>query len=181
MGSVYLERIAVTFMDSCLTDALKLRATAEFSRDIGTLLPYLNAVLEQASYDERADCLTVIKGTRVIEIYPGWMTIARAVNATDAFGLIQWVKDQVNETHLRRDELKPSLRYQRRATVMDIFNRLPQPAVNCGDCGEPTCMSFAARVWLGEETLANCTRIHRGADRAEPIETPRSTDPEAGA
>ena len=156
---MYLERIAVTFMDSCLTDALKLRATAEFSRDIGSLLPYLNAVLDNASYDEKAECLTIIKETRVIEVYPTWMTIARATNATDAFGLIQWLKDTVNRTHNRRHELEPSLRRRQRATVMDIFHQLPLPISNCGECGEPTCMSFAARVWLGEERLDNCTRL----------------------
>jgi len=50
-----------------------------------------------------------------------------------------------------------------RATVLDIFRSLDRS--NCGACGAPTCLAFAALVVQGRKKLAHCPRL--GAEAGE--------------
>lgn len=42
---------------------------------------------------------------------------------------------------------------------MDVFKLLDQS--NCGECGEKTCMSFAAAVFRGQKELGECTHLDK--------------------
>jgi len=42
---------------------------------------------------------------------------------------------------------------------MDVFKLLDRS--NCGECGEKTCMSFAAAVFRGQKDLSDCTHLDR--------------------
>jgi len=151
---MFLEEIEMIFMESCVTDDERVRMFARMSRDITELMPYLNAVIKNATYNPGGNTLCFTKETRLIALRPEKIAMAKALNATDAWQVLDWIKDTINETHENRDTIKPN--YQRRAgvTALDIYDLLP--GLNCGECDEPTCLAFAVKMFLGERDVKEC-------------------------
>jgi Domain of unknown function (DUF3786)/Putative Fe-S cluster len=52
-------------------------------------------------------------------------------------------------------------------TVMEVLKRLPR--TNCGDCGQPTCLTFATRVIKEGEDLGLCPHLAAGDEFSELI------------
>jgi len=44
--------------------------------------------------------------------------------------------------------------------VIEVVKNLPKP--NCKECGEPTCMTFAAKLVKGEKKIEECTPLLAG-------------------
>lgn len=93
-----LEEIRITFIEPCLAEAAKIRFKAEFSTDISPVLPYLNSILRNATYNHRAPTLTFTREFRLLTLYPRHLTVAKALNTTDAWQVVDWLKDLINET-----------------------------------------------------------------------------------
>ena len=138
-----MENIEMIFMEPCVADAESVRMFARMSRNITELMPYLNTVIKNASYNKDGDTLCFTKGRRLITLYPEKIALAKAYNPTDAWQIMDWIKDVINETYENQDSIQPN--YQRHAgvTALDIFEFLPR--LNCGECGEP---SFS---WMKKE------------------------------
>ena len=60
--NVYFRRAAIMVLSPCVADYKKIRLIAHLEGDLSPLLPYLNAVLPQASYTPKADTLTFMDG-----------------------------------------------------------------------------------------------------------------------
>jgi acetyl-CoA decarbonylase/synthase complex subunit gamma len=62
--------------------------------------------------------------------------------------------DAINATWENRGQLKAITQPARVLRPLDIYTLLPQ--TNCGDCGEATCMAFAAKLFMREKTVSEC-------------------------
>ncbi|KYH33421.1 (Fe-S)-binding protein [Neomoorella mulderi] len=151
---MFLEKIDVTKVETCLADAEKIRLQAVLSQDIEELLPYLNTVIKNAVYNHYAKNLTFMKEFRLITLYPRKLTMAKAVNMTDALQVLDWLKDLINDTHRRQKEISPTFTKKERPTALQIYKWLP--GTNCRRCGQLTCLAFATRLLSGENALADC-------------------------
>jgi len=151
---MFLERIEMIFMEPCVADAESVRMFARMSRNIADLMPYLNTVIINASYNKDGEILCFAKGRRLITLYPEKIALAKAYNPTDAWQIMDWIKDVINKTHENQDSIQPN--YQRHAgvTALDIFEFLPR--LNCGECGEPTCLALAVKLLLDERRIEEC-------------------------
>ena len=58
--------------------------------------------------------------------------------------ILEWLKQEINETWRKRDTLAPSFETPDQLRIFDILKLLPK--TNCGECGQPTCMVFASLV-----------------------------------
>lgn len=154
--AMFLNEITVTFIEPCWADSGKVRLKAQLSANIGFLLPYLNAVLPGAIYSQGSDNLTLMKEGSIIVLYPDRLTLAKARSTTHAYQILDWVQQVVNQTYARQSEIEPSYELWRRPSIPDIIKSLPRSSYNCRQCGEPTCLAFAAKVWLGERALEQC-------------------------
>ena len=47
-----------------------------------------------------------------------------------------------------------------RPPALEIFKRLPK--TNCKQCGELTCLAFAARLWQRQTSVTRCTPVFAG-------------------
>ena len=45
-------------------------------------------------------------------------------------------------------------------TGLDIYKKLPK--TNCKECGLPTCLAFAIRVYQGERAVSRCRPVFAG-------------------
>lgn len=157
MGEDLLRTIEITHILDCIADPTKIRVVAELSDDVSEIMPYLNAVINKASYSHEAKILHFNLEHRMITLYPRVLTMAKADDETDAHRVMNWLKDLVNKCNRRRNEIEPSYEYRPALRPLDVYVLMPRE--NCGSCGEATCMAFAFRLLQGRGTIEECPRL----------------------
>ena len=149
-----VETIEITHVLPCLADHTKIRFHAVPSTDLREALPYLNAVLPRATYNHAALTLTFTREHRIICVSPHLITGAKADNLQDAVALLDWLKDLVNDTWARRDEIAPNYERRERLTALAVYKLLP--GTNCHRCGLPTCLAFAVELAAERRNVMQC-------------------------
>lgn len=157
-GPLLLETVQITFIAPCMADDTKLRFIAQFDKDISEVMPYLNATVKGAVYTPNIPTLGFEHGYRMVTLYGTRLAVGKTDEIVDTWRTMAWVKDLVNETWSRRDTIEPCMEERAKPQPLEIFKRLP--GTNCRDCGEPSCMAFAARLSRGEATLGECPHIY---------------------
>ena len=150
---MFLEKIEMMFMEPCVANK-GVRMYARMSRNISELMPYLNIVIKNATYNKDGNTLCFTKEFRLITLYAEKIAMAKALNPTDAWQVLDWMKDTINETYENRDSIRPSYERHVGVTALDVFEFLPR--LNCGKCGEPTCLAFAVKLLLSERRIEEC-------------------------
>ena len=150
---MFLEEIEMTFMGSCVANK-GVRMSATMSRDISELMPYLNTVIKNATYNRAWNALCFTRGFRLIALYPEKIAMSKALNPTDAWQVLDWVKNTINETYENRDSIEPNYERHPGVTALEVFEFLPR--LNCGKCGKPTCLAFAVKLLLDETKIEEC-------------------------
>ena len=153
----FLKSITLCYVVPCMADEKKIRLIGYFDRDITEILPYINAIIKGASYNKGATTLTYAKERRLINLYNIKITIAKADDIIDAWVVLDEVKKLVNDTHLRRNTIKPSYEEKVKVTALQIYGWLPK--TNCRACGEAACLAFACRLLRGEQKLSKCAPL----------------------
>lgn len=90
----------------------------------------------------------------MITLHPRKIVMAKALNLTDAWRILDWIKDLINDTYARRDEILPNYERRVQTSALDIYGWLPK--TNCRQCGEQSCFAFAGKLLLGEQRLNHC-------------------------
>jgi len=157
-GPLLLETVQITFIAACMADDTKLRFIAQFDRDISEVMPYLNATVKGAVYTPGIPTLGIQQGHRMVTLYGTRLAVGKTDEIVDTWRTMAWVKDLVNRTWIDRDSIEPCMEERAKPQPLEIFKRLP--GTNCRDCGEPTCMAFAARLSRGEAALGECPHIY---------------------
>jgi ArsR family metal-binding transcriptional regulator len=153
-----IETLQIAFIAACMADETKLRFIAQFDRDISEVMPYLNATVKGAVYTPGIPTLGFQQGHRMVTLYGTRLAVGKTDEIVDTWRTMAWFKDLVNRTWIDRDSIEPCTEERARPHPLEIFRRLP--GTNCRDCGEPTCMAFAARLARGEAGLGDCPHIY---------------------
>ena len=138
----------------CMPTSTKFNAIIDFGEDIGDLLPLLATVIRGCTYVHGTGELNYMDEGHIIAIRPKQITVTALRDETEARQVCEDLKKMINEVYEQRDSIAPTLRKQARLDPLSVYRELPQ--TNCGDCGEPTCMAFAARVVSRELTANGC-------------------------
>jgi ArsR family metal-binding transcriptional regulator len=141
----------------CVPGAAYWSAQARLSVDIGDVLPYLNSRFPEAWYDHKARVLVMKQDGKKCAFRPGLISVAPVEDRSEALRLLKGLTDLVNETWRDRGSNTPSYRRKSPPTVMELYRRLP--GTNCGRCGYPTCMAFAADLQAGKTDLSRCPQL----------------------
>ncbi len=124
------------------------------SSDISAVFPYLNAVFNKTWYDHDGKVLIVREQEQAYALRSNEIRIARASDNSDARQITTELVEKINRIWRERDNITPRFSEKRLPTVIDIFKLLPR--TNCGQCGNITCMAFAADLRLGAVPLEKC-------------------------
>lgn len=151
---MFLEDIYITHTEQCIAERDKIRLKAGLTSDITEVLPYLNTVIKNAMYNKYAPLLSFTRDFRLIVLYPQSLTMAKAVDRTDAGKVLGWIKDLINNTWENRASITPNYEKKVRPTVPQFYSWLPR--TNCGECGEVSCLAFATLMLTGKQSLENC-------------------------
>lgn len=151
------QEAAIIVLQPCVADDTKIRLTAHVRGDLAPVLPYLNAVMQTASYTPTTETLAYMDRYRMIVLYPRRITIAKADEIVDAWLILERIRLLVEDTWRRRGEIEPCYETHKRPPALEIYRRLR--GTNCGLRGEMTCMAFALRLWAGEVRVRQCTPV----------------------
>ncbi|RKD33769.1 (Fe-S)-binding protein [Thermohalobacter berrensis] len=154
---MYLDEIFITYMQSCIADSKKIRFKGKLSTDIGEVLPYINRVIKNAIFNKNIPSLTFTKEFRIITLYKDSIAVSKAINETDAYEIIDMVKDLINNTYNNKDNIQPLYEMRTKPTAIELYNHLPK--INCKRCGESTCMAFASKLLMGQKNIKKCSHL----------------------
>jgi ArsR family metal-binding transcriptional regulator len=141
----------------CNPSSQKLNAIAELPEDIGEIFPYLNGIIKGCLYNPEAKTLSFKRDGHLITLQPHQIAITKLNDEGEAEKILHWLKEFINLAYEDRENLKPNYQGREPLKVLDIFKLLP--VSNCGYCGEPTCLSFAAKLQQDEITIAKCSPL----------------------
>lgn|GEM_PF-2023554 len=137
---MFLNQVRITRTEPCVADPEKIRVKAELSDDITQVMPYLNTIIKNAIFNREAPILTFTKEYRLIVIYPRYLTMAKALHLADVVDVLDWLKEMINETWERKDEIVPNYEIKKQPSVLQVYSWLPK--TNCKKCGEQNCFAF---------------------------------------
>lgn len=141
----------------CMPTSTKFNAIIDIEVDIGDLLPYLATVIRGCTYVHGTGELNYMDKGHIIAIRPRQITVTALRDEKEARQVCEDLKNMINEVYERRESISPTLRKQARLDPLTVYRELPQ--TNCGECGEATCMAFAARVVSRELSVGLCSQL----------------------
>ncbi len=149
-----VDRIEIVQVEPCVADREKIRLFAKLPTDVRKLLPFLNAILANATYVRDRDTLTFVKGGRLITVYPRKVSIAKADDIPDAEEVLDWIASRINYVNEHLDQIEPMTERRVRIGPLDVYGWLPQ--TNCRSCGETGCLAFALLLLQEKHHLCEC-------------------------
>jgi len=155
---MFLEEINMTYIEPCLVDNSRIRIKADLSADISNLLPYLNAYIKTGIYNEKMPNLSYKIEDRVVNLMSNKLTIAKLLNETDAYEIMDEIKDLINKVYDNKSNIEPSCEMKKMPGPIEIYKSLPKS--NCRKCGELTCMAFAGKLLSGEKIMRSCEPLY---------------------
>ena len=124
---------------------------------LGPALPYLNTVLGGFEYIENPPSVTFRVYGKLITVHGRKIAVNALKDEAEARKIVEWLKREVNDAWENRLHISPSTKSTPRPKLIEILKLLPR--TNCRECGEPTCMVFAARLAEGARSISDCTPI----------------------
>ncbi len=152
--AMLLHSYKITRTLPCLADPMKIRLIVEIPDEIHAIFPYLNATMKGCIYNHAANTLTIRKDQKLITLHAFHITLAKIEDEKEAQEVLNWLKDLINETYDKRDQIEPNYSMAAELKALDIFRLLP--GTNCKKCGEPTCLAFAVKLVGRDIEIRKC-------------------------
>ncbi len=147
-----------TFFPPCRPgEAEIVAASAECTDDISTVFPYLNAVMKGTIYDPKNKTLHFKLGGHGITLHRKKIFVSGLEDREDAEKVLKHLKSVINRTYDKRHEIEPSYKTRAQLNVLGMYRLLPR--TNCGKCGQPACMGFAAKLIAEETSIQKCAPL----------------------
>ncbi|MGQ9777676.1 MAG: (Fe-S)-binding protein, partial [Thermodesulfobacteriota bacterium] len=125
----------------CIADPEKIRVIAELSDEIHEVFPYLNSIIKGCIYNHPALTLTIRNEEKLITLHAKYVTMTLIEDEKEANKILTWLKDLINETYQKRDQIEPNYSSGDKLKPSDIHKLLP--GTNCKECGMRSCLAFA--------------------------------------
>ncbi len=134
----------ITRILPCIADPEKIRVIAEVSDEIHEVFPYLNAIVKGCIYNHPALTLTIRNEEKLITLHSKYITLTLIEDEKEAHGILTWLKDLINETYQKKDQIEPNYSSGDSLKPSDIQKLLP--GTNCKECGMRSCLAFAFKL-----------------------------------
>ena len=142
------------FNSECNPGAMTVQCFAHLDQDVSEALPYLNTELGGFEYVKDPPAVTFRSQGKLITVHGRKIAVNALKDENEAKKIVEWLKREINAVWENRDSIAPSFEGAPKPRVLEILKLLPK--TNCGECGEPTCMVFAARAAEGVKAAAAC-------------------------
>lgn len=136
-------------------------AKANLPGDIREVIPYLNAVISGAVYNPEADALTWKEDGFSFGVHPHEVATYLVEDRAEAERVLGQVIERINACRSQREQIRPSHAARQRPKPLELYGLLPR--TNCGECGEPTCFTFALKLIALEAVPERCPPLKETA------------------
>jgi ArsR family metal-binding transcriptional regulator len=150
----YLNAIALSKTLPCLAEPGKIIVLGKPDRSLSEVIPYLATLPGIIAYNPETLTLTFHRPSGFMTLYPEKVYITQVNNAEEGLELLKALVDAINATWEQRAKLVAVTAARRAPRWLDILTLLPQ--TNCKQCGEATCMAFAAALLQHKRRLMEC-------------------------
>jgi ArsR family metal-binding transcriptional regulator len=150
----HLESISLTKTLPCLAEPGKIIVIGQPSRSLAEVIPYLATLPGVIAYNPETLTLTFRRPRGFMTLYPEKVYITQVKDSDEGLELFTALVEAVNATWEHRAELVAVTAARRAPRWLDIWTLLPQ--TNCKQCGEATCMAFAAALLQQTRALTEC-------------------------
>jgi len=154
---LYLESIDLSFIQPCTTDSKRIRIMSNLNKNISDIFPYLNSYIKTGIYNKKANTFVFNKEQIIITIFEDSINVAKLLNETEAFEVLDYLKDLINEVDKNRDKITPNYEIRKLPSPIEIYTYLPK--LNCKKCGYETCLAFATKFVKGETSINKCIHL----------------------
>ena len=145
------------FRPKCNPGFESVHCIAYLDQDISEVLPYLNAVLGSFEFLKDPPALILRSQGKLITVHGRKIAINALRDEDEADKILKWLKREINAAWENRADIEPSTEGTPKPKVIEILKLLPM--TNCKECGEPTCMVFAARMAEGVKIPKDCPQL----------------------
>lgn len=145
------------FKSKCQPDAKGVHCFAHLEEDVSQVLPYLNAVLGGFEYFNDPPAVTFRAQGKLITVHGKKIAVNALKDEAEAKKIIEWLKREINLAWENKSRIEPCYTGMPKPGIIEILKLLPK--TNCRECGETTCMVFAAKVAEGAKGREDCTQI----------------------
>jgi ArsR family metal-binding transcriptional regulator len=152
---MYLEHIELTRTLPCLAEPGKIQVVGTPSCSLAEVIPYLATLPSIIAYKPETPSLTFRRQPGFLTLYADKIYITQVTDNEEGEELFTNLTEAINTTWDRRAELVAVTQPKAVLRPLDIYTLLPQ--TNCRECGEATCMAFAAKLFMQELDPEECT------------------------
>ncbi|MEJ2164244.1 MAG: (Fe-S)-binding protein [Desulfobacterales bacterium] len=142
------------FRPECNPSFESVHCIAHLEQDISAVLPYLNAVLGGFEYLKDPPAVIFRSQGKLITVHGRKIAMNALKDEGEADKILAWLQREINAAWKNRNSIEPSYEGAPKPKLIEILKLLPK--TNCKECGEPTCMVFAARMAEGVKVPQDC-------------------------
>ena len=145
------------FRAECNPSFESVHCIAHLIEDVSEALPYLNATLGGFTYIKDPPSVTFKAHGKLITVHGDRIAVNALKDEQEADKILEWLKNEINQAWANRDSIEPSYQSTPRPKLIAILRLLP--GTNCRECGQPTCMVFAALAVDGVKGADDCPAL----------------------
>ncbi|MFO7913955.1 MAG: (Fe-S)-binding protein [Desulfotignum sp.] len=142
------------FKSKCQADAEGVHCFAHLDQDVTQAIPYLNAVLGGFEYLNDPPAVTFKTHGKLITVHGNKIAVNALKDEAEAEKIVAWLKNEINAAWEKKEKIEPCYTGMPRPGIMEILKLLPK--TNCKECGQPTCLVFAAKMAEGAKGPDDC-------------------------
>lgn len=151
---MFLQNVILTKTLPCLAEPGKIIVIGKPDSSLAEVIPYLATLPGIIAYNPETRTLTFRRQPGFMTLYPDKVYITQVNDTEEGLELLHVLVDAINATWEHRAELVAATAARRAPRWLDILTMLPQ--TNCKQCGEATCMAFAAALLNHKRLLTEC-------------------------
>ncbi len=146
------------FRPACNPNFQSIHCIAHLEKDISEVLPYLNSALGGSTYTQDPPSVTFKVHGKLITVHSQQIAINALKDEEEADKILHWLKQEINNTWEKRDQIKPTFQGIFKPQILEILKLLPRN--NCHQCGQTTCMVFSLLVAEGVKGPEDCPGLN---------------------
>ena len=151
---MFLDTITLIKTIPCLAEPGKIIVVGKPSQSLIEVIPYLATLPDVIVYNPETCTLTFRRQHGFMTLSSDKVYITKVKDVEEGLELLKVLTEAINATWAYRAELVAVTAARTAPRLLDIWTLLPQ--TNCQQCGEATCMAFAAALLQQKRLLAEC-------------------------
>ncbi len=154
LAELNLQPLATPMGKDWYADETVLVAGIKFDKEISSIFPYLNRVLDKTIYLKEPPFMRFRFDGVLCAVHPSYLAAFPFEDRSSAEAFAQRIIAFINDVHCRKSTISPSFKTHNPVSVVEVLKILPK--TNCGRCGYPTCVAFASAIRTGRAIPNQC-------------------------